>query len=312
METVYFNLFDEKHLSGQFAACIGYFDGLHRGHKALIDKTVELARKRELKSAVITFYPDPYEVINHVAQKHILDLDSRLKILETWGIEYCLVFNFDELLMKKTADEFLDMLLARVDIRAMVCGFDFTYAYQKQGNVETLREDGEGLFSLDVIDEVSYRQEKIASSRIRQALSDGDIPLVNELLGYDYFIKGQVIHGLGNGHKLGFPTANILFDKELLLPKPQVYEGYCKVKNHYYQAMINYGANPSIKKAGPLTLETHLIDYDGDLYDEEVYLYFKEALRPEMVFASMEELTAQLFKDEKQVKENMKHGNFIL
>ena len=312
MQIVHLTLDDEYRISEPLAACIGYFDGLHLGHQELIKKTINNALNNRVASALITFYPDPDDVIKKTKNKHIFDFDSRIKIMKNLGLDYCIVFHFDEELMEKTPQTFLMNLLSKVYLKSLVCGFDFTYGHQGKGNISTLKADSDGLFSLDVVNEIDYLGSKISSSRIIEALMTGDLELVNCLLGFDYFIKGKVIHGLGNGHRLGFPTANIAFNNDIVLPKAQVYAGYCKVNGQYYKAMTNLGYNPSVLNDLCLSLETHIIDFDGDLYDQEIYVFFKRAIRDEKRFNSLDDLIKQLNKDAEFVKKSDNDGNFIL
>lgn len=314
METIYIDIDKREKLKTPLATCIGYFDGIHRGHQALINKTKTIAKENSLKSALITFYPDPFEVINKgKVQKHIQDFQSRLKIIASYEIDYCIVFGFSAKLAKQDPDDFLNLLLDCLNIKAMVCGYDFHYGHMGKGDSESLRRACVGRFSVDVVPEVSYQNQKISSTRIRQAIECGDMPLVSELLAYDFFIKGQVVHGLGNGHRLGFPTANIQYDKEVILPLAnKVYRGYCKVNGKYYKAMINYGNNPSIKHDNPYTLEAYLLDYDGVMYGQEVYLYFKEILRDEVHFNHLADLINQLKNDRLMIEKSDNDGRFIL
>lgn len=314
MEIIYMDVEDNLKIEGSIVACIGYFDGIHKGHQALIKKTKKIAKADGLKSAIITFFPDPYEVINNgKVQKHIQDFDSRLKIIEKFGLDICVVINFSLSLAYKSPKVFLDIILNKMDIKSLVCGFDFHYGYKGSGDKNTLAVDGKDIFTLHVIDEVKYQNEKISSTRIRNAIVEGDLPLVSELLGYDFFIRGKVIHGLENGRKIGFPTANILYDEEVILPKvAMVYGGFVKVDGQYYKAMINYGSNPSVKKDKRYTLEANIFDFDNTIYDKEIYVYFKEAIREERKFESLVLLSEQLKRDKKYIEEKVNYGNFIL
>lgn len=312
MQTIYLDIHDDIYINHPLIACIGYFDGLHIGHQALIKKTKGL-KKDGYKTALITFYPDPYEVINEgKSQGHIQDFDSRLKIIETYDIDYCIVFKFSKELANLEHHLFLKGLINKLNLKTLVCGYDFTYGFKGVGNIHTLKEDAKGLFDAEVIDEIKYEEIKVSSTRIRRAINDGNMPLATNLLGYDYFIRGKVIHGLGNGHRINFPTANIEFDNEIVLPRPAVYGGYIKIDDEYYEAMINYGTNPTVNKDNNMHLEVHIIDFEKDLYGHEVFVFFKSLIREEKGFKSLGELKNQLLKDKEYIRENLADGNFIL
>ncbi len=163
-------------------ACIGCFDGVHRGHQELLKKTVELANKKNITPIVITFNPDPIEVFGN---GHLLltSLDERIELFEKFGIKKVVILNFDQELMHKSTTSFKEDILDKLNIDTLVCGFDFTYAYKGQGNANTLKEDGVNVI---VIPEFKYYGKKISSSRIRKELLKGNYKFVNRMLGYEY------------------------------------------------------------------------------------------------------------------------------
>lgn len=313
MEIIRLNELSNQRINEPISACIGYFDGLHKGHQALIDETLNQAKSKSIKSALITFNPDPFELIHPgVKHHHIQSFDDRIKIIESFNLDYLIIVHFDEAMLNKSPEDFIGFIKAEVNLKVLVCGFDFHFGYKGSGDYQTLKQLGINQYDLSVIDEVTYLEEKISSTRIRQAISDGDMFMANELLGYNYFIKGRVIHGLNNGHKLGYPTANIKYEDDIIMPKKGVYAAYVKVDDDYHIAMVNYGLNPSFNRENHLSLEAHIIDFDQDLYDKELYIYLIKYLRDEIRFDDMKDLIKQLNHDKEVIKEETTHGKFIL
>ena len=305
---------EEKNISieGSIVACIGYFDGLHRGHQTLLYKTIELAKLYDAHSAMISFTPDPKEVISGQKGQHVQSYEDRLKIAEAMGIDDIIVIAFTKDLCHMDKDRFFDTVLKKLPLKALVCGFDFHYGYKGEGNAYSLKERAKDMYEVIIIDEVLYADEKISSTRVRVAIESGDIKFANILLGYTYFIHGEVVHGKHNGHDIGFPTANVGLDSEILYPKVGVYIGYCKVEDTIYKAMINIGYNPTIAADNELTLEVNIIDFEGDIYGEDIYVYFTDRIRDVIRFSSLDELKAQLSKDKQVAKGQTDAVKFIL
>lgn len=312
MEVLHLDFEKEISFKEPISACIGYFDGLHKGHQALVNKAKEMALKTNSKSCLITFFPDPKDVITKTKHKHIQNFYQRLKIMETLGLDYCIVCDFSENLCKLSKEEFFDKFLNVLNLKCLVCGFDFHYAYKGSGDYHSLIEASKGKFDVEVIDSVNYLDEKISSTRVREAILNGDIELVNELLGYDYFLNGVVVHGKAIGHKIGFPTANLLIDQETLILKEGVYIGYTKVDNIYYKSMVNIGRNQTIALNNQRTIEAHIVDYNGNLYGKEIIMYFNHKIRDGKKFDSLEELKNQLTIDIEKARAQDERKQFIL
>ena len=288
-------------IKGVYCACIGYFDGLHRGHQKLIEETVRCASAYNTKKAVITFDTDPLEVITGQTQKQIISRDTLFMMVAEKGIDTVFLIDFSKKTASLSPEDFIDRVLNKLQLQALICGFDFHYGYKGAGNVSSLRSSNKKNFTVVEVEEVVEDGRKISSTTIKALLQQGDIRKVNNLLGYTYNIEGEVIHGLNNGHRLGFPTVNIRYDDYLCLPKDGVYAGYAAFGGQRYKAMINLGHNPTIKEGSPLTLEAHILDYRGDLYGYTVKLLFQEYIRPDYTFSSLQELIEQLNKDKETV-----------
>ena len=175
-------VFDKKLKLERNVACIGYFDGVHRGHQLLINKTVEEANKKGLVPYLITFKPDPYEVITNKKSEPINSFNKRLKLFEHYGIKGVVIIPFDEELMKMNKDEFYDKVLRKLNIKTLICGEDFTYAYKGQGKAKDLKKKQDVI----IIKSLNYYGKKISSTRIKKALKEGNISLANKMLGYEY------------------------------------------------------------------------------------------------------------------------------
>lgn len=171
-------------------SCIGYFDGVHIGHQKLIKETVKRANKLNLVPTLICFKPDPLEVITGKKQKHILSFSNQFKTIEYFGIKQIIIINFNEELMKMTPSQFIKNYLNRLNMKQLICGYDFTYGYKGKGDIACLKKYGK--FESFVVDRKDYKGEKVSSTRIKQSLSKGNIKLVNKLLGYDYYIEVKV------------------------------------------------------------------------------------------------------------------------
>lgn len=285
-------------LNEPIAACIGYFDGVHLGHQALINKTKELAKINKIRSCLITFNPDPHNVLEGQVFKHIESFDERLKLIASFDFDYCLILNFNQQMADLSVENFYDQILSRLPLKYLVCGFDFHYGYKGQGNYETLAKQAKDNFEVIKIDSVDYQGQKISSSRIRKAIAEGDLNFVSKLLGYQYALTGLVIHGRALGREIGYPTANLQIDEEVLLPKSGVYLGYAIYQNHRYRAMVSIGNNPTVKENLKATVEVHLLDFKEDIYQEIIRLEICEWLREIIHFNSMADLKHQLEQDE--------------
>lgn len=167
-------------------SCIGFFDGVHLGHQALISKTVELANKLNVEPCLITFYPDPADIISNSNNKHINSLDRRIKLFEKFGIKKVVIIEFDKEVMSIPADLFIAKYLKKFNLKGLVCGFDFRYGYKGMGDYKSLKKDLKDTCQVYVVDEVKYYGLKISSTRIKKELEKGNINLVNKLLGYKY------------------------------------------------------------------------------------------------------------------------------
>ncbi|RRC93075.1 bifunctional riboflavin kinase/FAD synthetase [Erysipelotrichaceae bacterium OH741_COT-311] len=305
MEIFHLDLNNKDCLNVEVAACIGYFDGLHLGHQALISKAKEVAKEKTIASALITFDLDPWIIIKKMCQyKYLTTYQKRIEMIEKFGIEHLIVLHFDEAMAKLTYQEFNLLLKERLHIDTMICGFDFHYGYQGKGDVLTLSSS----FPTIMIEEIKDTGEKISSTRISRCLKQGDVKQANRLLNYYYHVDGLVVKGKQKGRMIGFPTCNLAVDHKLLLPKPGVYLGYVKHDNTMYKAMINIGHNPTFNLSLTPSVEVYILDFSQYIYDQIITVYFNEYLRDEYKFESIEALIEQLNQDKVQAfKQSVYH-----
>lgn len=292
-----------KVYQGPITACIGYFDGVHLGHQALIRRTVETARKNGSEPSLITFDPDPWVAIKGIDPstiRHISTFRERLDRIVELGIVNVIILKFTHEMSALSSQEFCTQILGRLNIQAMICGFDFHYGYMGKGNGETLQKELQ--VPVHIVEAVEDEKGKISSTRITQAIQSGDMDEVRHLLGTDYRMSGTVVHGRHIGTSLGFPTANIDYLSEYLVPACGVYAGYVIVKGRKHMAMINVGHNPTVNWRNDISIEAHILDFDEDIYGCQIRVDFHTFLRAEQKFASRDNLILQLEQDAAHVR----------
>ena len=294
----------EQIIDGPVCACIGYFDGLHRGHRALIDETVSRAKAAGCESALITFSPDPWITIGKMSKvQHLTTMEQRIELAGRMGIDRVIILDFVKAMAELPPKAFIDMLVTHCPLKALICGFDFHYGKFGSGSVDTLRRDAAGRFEVIVIEAVNDHGDKISSSRISLCLQQGEVAEAGRLLGYPYEIRGVVVHGRQKGREWGFPTANLKTEEETLLPLGGVYAGEAESGGRSWKAMINIGHNPTCNPVRELSVEANLLDCAEDFYDQPMRLRFYKRLRTERQFASLQELIEQLHRDQQAVRD---------
>lgn len=291
-------LFDPKQpLDFETSAGIGNFDGIHLGHKEIIEAAKRRSRENSTRSCVITFNPHPQKVLGRKDLSLIFPLEKRFEMLEATGIDAVVCLNFTRELSKVSAENFIkDILLDRLKIKDIVVGPGFSFGHRRKGNVDLLRSMGETLGFNTVVAEVARVDDQVvSSSAIRKLVRDGEISEANRFFGYDYYIEGVVVEGERRGRKLGFPTVNLDTEWEIL-PRPGVYATYVRLPDGFHESITNIGVRPTFEES-MLTVETHLFDFNNDLYGKKVGVSFVERLRDEKRFASVDELVAQIEHD---------------
>ncbi len=284
---------------------VGSFDGVHLGHRSVLQKMVEAAQQVGARTAVLTFFPHPQRVIQQLTEPYYLGtLDERVALLASLGIDLIITHPFNDQVRHTRAATFVDDLCRYLDMRQL-WGGNFALGYRREGDVPYLRRLGEekGYIVQQVEAMVMWQDERVSSSRIRRGLLEGDMAEVTGCLGRPYCVSGVVVHGQQMGRTLGFPTANLDHWAEQLLPSNGVYATKAWLGSTCYAAATNVGVRPTIKNGHQLTVEAHLLDFDGDLYGRTLNLEFIDRIRPETKFSGLDALKAQIAADVAQVRQ---------
>ena len=269
-------------------AAIGNFDGVHLGHQKLIEE----CKKHGYKSAVLTFYPHPSVFLKKIPNYPLVTpLEKKTDVISKMGIDYLIVVEFNEEIAAMPKEEFIEAM-HQMNIKACVCGYDFTFARRAEGNISDLAKE----FEFYEIKKYILNDVRVSTTYIRELLSTGNIEEANRLLGRQFSIRGNVIYGLQNGRVLGFPTANVDY-KNFYLPKNGVYFVNVIVDGEPYLGMANIGHNPTIDYQDKIRLEVNIFGLDEDIYGENIEVYFIKRIRDEKRFESKEELLKQLKRD---------------
>ena len=287
---------------------IGAYDGVHLGHQAVIAEVRRRAADAGLRSTVVTFDRHPAAVVRPATAPRLLtDLGQKLELLEATGIDQCLVVSFDEVRSNEPAEDFVqEVLVHRLAARQVIVGEDFHFGHQRRGDVALLRTMGadlgftvEGLALISVDGTDAGPDDKASSTAIRHALVEGDLERARAMLGRDHEVRGVVAHGDERGRELGFPTANVSVPGEVLLPADGIYAGWFeRADGSTLPAALSLGRRPTFyAEANVSLLEAHVLDFEGDLYDEHVRVRFVTRLRGEERFDSVEALVEQIQRD---------------
>lgn len=299
------------------AVTIGQYDGVHRGHQALIAEVRRMAGEKELATAVVTFDRHPASVVRPESAPQLLtDLDQKLELLEETGVDFAYVVHFDEPRSKEPAEQFIDeVLVGCLNAKVVVVGEDFHFGHRRRGNVALLREVGarEG-FEVDGIELVGTDQRPsdtpVSSTAIRAALAAGKIDDVTAMLGRPYEVRGTVARGDQRGRELGFPTANVEVPDEIQLPADGIYAGwYLRPDAQALPSAMSLGRRPTFYENAPVSLlEVHVLDFAADLYGEAARVQFVSRLRGEEKFDSVDDLVEQMHRDCDQARSLLGDG----
>lgn len=292
----------------RYAATIGFFDGVHLGHVHLLRQLMDAAAKRSLKSMAITFPEHPRQILQSDYRPRLLSTpEDKMKLLEATGIDYCFPLHFTTALAAMDARSFMtDFLQKRLGVDMLLVGHDHHFGHDTNLGIDDYRRIGSEI-GMEVIpaDAFLYKDSPISSSRIRRELVAGNVKDAGEMLGYRYTISGTVIHGLQNGRKMGFPTANLgPYCEFMQIPADGVYAALARIDGETWPAMLNIGFRPTFEGKAR-TIEAHILDFDRDIYFHELTLEFVEFLRPERRFSSPQELAAQLEADRNKVRQTL-------
>ncbi|MDR0427587.1 MAG: bifunctional riboflavin kinase/FAD synthetase [Dysgonamonadaceae bacterium] len=302
MEIIYIS--ESTVISEATIATIGFFDGVHRGHRYLLSRLKAFGKQENLKTAIITFPVHPRKVLHRDYQPQLLNtLSEKLELLASAGIDYCYIPEFSVELSRYSARDFMrEILKNKLNIKGLLIGYDHRFGKNRADEAEQYMEYGK-MYGMKVfkIDEFEGENEHISSTHIRTLLSEGDIRGANRLLSYNYFIQGKVIEGNKIGRTIGFPTANIQCENtDKILPKEGIYAVYIYPDdNRKLPGMAYIGKRPTVSDSGDIRPEAHIFDFYEDLYNKQIRIEFIDFLREGTRFQSLDELKRQLIADKK-------------
>ena len=281
-------------------ATIGFFDGVHLGHHHLINQVKMAASLNGWCSSIITFPVHPRQVIQSDYQPSLLSSpEEKIELLATTGIDNCILLPFTKELSQLTAWEFMQLLYEQYQVRMLVIGYDHRFGHNRAETFEDYCRYGREL-GIHIMQATAYTQEqdKVSSSAIRRALLSGEVSTATKYLGYSYFLQGTIVGGYQVGRKIGFPTANLRVDfSNKLIPSVGVYAVYVYVNGQKYKGILNIGHRPTLNNGADLSIEVHILDFEGDIYHQPMRIEFIDFLRTEAKFQSTEELALQIQKD---------------
>jgi riboflavin kinase / FMN adenylyltransferase len=283
----------------------GGFDGVHIAHQTILKRLVEAAKENDGESIVFTFSPHPRFVLYPDSEIKILNTDEeKIELLSGLNIDHLLIFPFTKEFSKTSSDDFIrNILIKSLKTKRLIIGYDHHFGNDRQGDYNKLLEYTRIYdFQIEEIAEMDVQNIAVSSTKIRTALTEGDLAMANSLLGYDYSLTGKVIKGNRIGKKLNFPTANIeLDDKNKLIPAYGIYAVKVKAGDTMHYGMLYIGTRPTLPSS-EFTIEVNIFDFDKEIYDEKITVYFIQKIREDKKFNSLEELRIQIMDDEKKIR----------
>ncbi|MDY5578266.1 MAG: bifunctional riboflavin kinase/FAD synthetase [Lachnospiraceae bacterium] len=291
------------------AVALGKFDGIHLGHQAILNE-LKKNISNDTKTVVITFSVSPEAVLSKKQLQYIMTEEEKNDFFMLQDIDYLIDIKLDADFLKLEASEFIEKyLVQRLGVKKIVCGQDFHFGKNRSGDVPFLKKESEKYgFSVSVVSPVTISDTVISSTKIREELRNGNIPQVNQMLGHPYFLKGTVVHGQALGRTIDFPTINLWPAPDKLLPPYGVYNTECIISGIYFKSITNIGKKPTVSNQEKLSIETHILDFTGDLYGQVITLLFRGFIRSEKKFNSIKELRQQIVRDIASVKTEQKRA----
>jgi len=288
---------------GETLLTIGVFDGVHAGHRYLLKKLRERAAERNLLSGVVTFSPHPQSVLHPRSQlPWLTSLEDRVGAFQRLGVSVVVVLTFTPKLAQLSAQEFISLIKKNLSMRGILVGPDFALGKGKEGNINLLRTLGcEMGFNVDVVPPFKINGEIVSSTLIRRALAEGDMRKVTKLMGRYFYLEGKIITSGKRGRVLGFPTANLDIKPQQALPGNGIYATIAQIEGRHFPSATNVGIRPTFG-TGEEMVETHLLNYKGNLYGKDMRVEFVQKLRDEQRFPSPEELRTQIEKDVREIE----------
>lgn len=302
-----FRSFSDYPSEKPLALSLGMFDGVHLGHKCIIDELKKVGSDNNLETAILTFWPHPRFVFNPNEDLKLLNtLEEKTLLMEKYGINNLFLKEFDEEFRNLTGEEFVRrILIDKLNVKYLIIGYDHSFGKNKSGNFELLQKLSKELdFEVEQMEAINIHENNISSTKIRNALLKGNILEANEMLGYSYSVSGTVVHGKKLGRTIGYPTANIETENLKLLPKKGAYIVEIFINNKQYKGMLSVGTNPTVN-GEKLTVEVYILNFEGDIYGEKITVNFRDFLHEEIKFEGLEKLVERLHED-KILTENFK------
>lgn len=295
--------------SKSFVATMGFFDGVHIGHRHLIDQVKTEAKRQGLPSAVITFPVHPRIVLQQDYQPKLLcGYEEKIEQLETTGVDYCVSLPFTKELSNLSAREFMRQVLKeRIHVQTFIVGYDHRFGHNREEGFEDYVKYGNEL-GIKVMQATEFRfaDHEVSSSLIRRLLAEGKITIANRLLSYNYRLSGKIVEGYQVGRTIGFPTANIqAWERFKVIPALGVYAVFVRIGNEIYKGMLYIGTRPTIHKSDEISIEVNIFEFEGDLYNRSLTVEFVDFIRPDMVFENTELLVRQIQQDKLTVLERL-------
>lgn len=276
---------------------LGKFDGIHRGHELLLEELLK-QKKNGLATVVFTFDIPPKKSLLAEEQKVLTTNEEKMHMFDNCGIDYLIECPFTPEVMNMEAECFIEMLVEKLSVKCIVAGEDFCFGHNRRGDYKMLQEFAEKLsYTAVILPKMKEEDRDISSTFVREEIAKGNIELANKLLGYPYFVSGMVKHGNKIGRTIGFPTINLIPSENKLLPAYGVYITKVLINGIVYQGVTNVGEKPTIEGKNPVGIETYILDFNQDVYEQEVVVTFIKRIREERKFANLDALLEQMRKD---------------
>ena len=298
----------KKELRDSFIT-VGVFDGVHLGHKHLMKKLIEAARKSQKSAGIVTFKNHPATVLNPKFQPNFLtDLETKLHLLKSTGVDFVSAITFNEAVAEFSAKDFLGLLRRKLGMKGLVVGPDFQMGRNREAGIGRLSALGKEIgFTVEIIEVQEKSGTQIRSTAVRNLISEGDVKKASIMLGRQYSLQGCVISGMKRGRLLGFPTANLTIDQDICIPANGIYATIAIVNGTRHSAATSVGTNPTFD-GKEQTIETYILDFDKDIYGEKISIEFFDRLRDELSFENVDDLLGQMKADVSTVKNLTKSG----
>ena len=279
------------------AISLGKFDGIHRGHELLLEQLVK--KKQEgYKTVIFTFDIPPKKVLDSEDTKVLTTNEEKMHMFDSFGIDYLIECPFTPKIINMEAENFIEMLVKNLSVKCIVAGEDFCFGHNRRGNYQMLKEYADKLsYEAIILPKMKEEKRDISSTFVREEISAGRIEKANKLLGYPYFVSGEVKHGNHIGRTIGFPTVNLIPPKNKLLPEYGVYITKVTIDGIVYHGITNVGCKPTIEGENPVGIETHILDFKQDVYDKVIIVTFIKRIREERKFPNLESLLEQMRLD---------------